>query len=386
MRSTIRLIAAAGVCAVVTSSCTSTSENAESWAGTIDTLPSGVVVVSNPEQGMWTDRTSWKLEQVARIGTRLGSGPEMFGDVSDIDVDPTGRVYVFDRQAQNVKLFERDGSYVGTLGRPGHGPGEFAAVNGIAVDRDGRLWVNNIGNVRYTVFDTSGALVMEPQRIGSNVRFAEWRSVFGTDGGLYEPVGFIVAAGSHFRLVRYDTADQQVVDSVGITLSGPAPPGTRLFGQARALTPHGWQTGDKYTYRLATETYARDTVRIIERVHDTERLSQAEHDSASRFERQLRSNSAQRGYVVETSDRPVFQTLLEDDRGYLWVLLAPEPDDVQGRFDVFDEVGRYLGQVAAPDRVEYLVAPIVRGTTMYYVTKDELDVPYVVVAKIEGRR
>jgi hypothetical protein len=80
-----------------------------------------------------------------------------------------------------------------------------------------------------------------------------------------------------------------------------------------------------------------------------------------------------------------FQKILLDDSDHLWVMLEREPDDTSTSFDVFDPIGRYLGEVTAPDRVELRAAPAFRDNTIYYVARDELDVQYVVVAEIVRR-
>lgn len=325
-------------------------------------------------KGLWGNQPLWQLIEVAKIGTRLDSGPEMFGDISDIDVDAAGRIYVFDRQAQNVRLFEGNGAYVRTIGRVGHGPGEFSAVNGIAVDPANRLWVLNQGNLRYSVFDTSGALLMEPRRRFGNIRFVRWLSVFTPDEDLYERM----ASG----LARYDPVAQRVVDTL---LTPPYPEGTVLFSGIRTLTATGWWQGVTLTYRLSHIAFTGDTLRIVQRAREADRLSIAERDSAERYERQMRQRV--RGELnIETDRRPIFQQLVVDDLDHLWVMLASEAEDEKTRFDIFDPIGRYLGELSTPHVLDRFVLPIFRRGRIYYVTKDELDVPYVVVADIMGRQ
>jgi hypothetical protein len=354
------------------------------WLGTIDTLASGVIHVSNPEQGLWGNQPRWQLAEVAKIGTQLDSGPEVFGNVWDIEVDEAGRVYVFDWQAQDVRLFEGNGAYVRTIGRPGRGPGEFRSVNGIAVDSAARLWVHNQGNLRYSVFDTSGALLMEPRATATNIRFVDWISVFSAAGDLMEQGGYRTEEGYYVGLRRYDLATESLVD-VNVILFGPPTSGGRLFSMTSTLTPKGRWRGDKYEYRLVHTEFRGDTVRIIERARDAGRLSAAERDSARQQERDLNRRSTQGEIDIETTLRPIFEMTVLDDLDHVWVMLASEPDDSISRFDVFDPVGRYLGEVAAPHIVEMKPAPVFGDHTIYYVTKDQLDVQYVVVAEIRRR-
>ena len=247
-------------------------------------------------------------------------------------------------------------------------------MNGIAVDPANRLWVLNQGNLRYSVFDTSGALLMEPRRRVGNMRFVRWLSVFTPDGDLYERIGF--------GLARYDTVAQRIVDTL---LLPPFPEGTKLFTGISTLTAKGWWLGVTTTYRLSHIAFTGNTLRIVERAREADRLSIAERDSAERYERQMRQR-VQGEFDVETNRRPIFQKLVVDDLGHLWVMLASEAEDRKTRFDIFDPIGRYLGELTEPHVVDPLVLPIVRGGRIYYVAKDELDVPYVVVADIMGRQ
>jgi hypothetical protein len=350
------------------------------WRGTIDTLPSGTIHVSNPEQGLWGSRSLWQLAELARIGSR-NLGTELFGDAFDIEVDETGRVYVLDRIAHDIRVFEANGSHVRTIGRRGRGPGEFNGVTGIAIDPAGRLWVFNQNNMRYSVFDSAGALLMEPQRrvgIGS----AEWYSVFNDAGDLYELLFYRTGTTMETGLVRYDTIAQHLVDTMPV----PAvPEGTKLFAGVRTLTADGWWQGIMHTYLVSHIDYAGDTLRMIERSREADPLTASERDSVEQQEEEMQQRVVQGEYDVETTLRPIFQKLLVDDVDHLWVLLAPEPDDTIGRFDVFDPVGRYLGEVTAPHLVEPRPAPVFANGRIYYVTKDELDVQYVVVAEVRGR-
>ena len=81
-------------------------------------------------------------------------GPEeyLFGWIWSIAVDDDRNVYVFDEQAQHVRVFDPGGSYVETLGGRGEGPGEFSRAEAIALLPDGRLVVRDPGNQRIGVF------------------------------------------------------------------------------------------------------------------------------------------------------------------------------------------------------------------------------------------
>jgi hypothetical protein len=54
--------------------------------------------------------------------------------------------------------------------------------------------------------------------------------------------------------------------------------------------------------------------------------------------------------------------------------------------DVFDGSGKYLGRIEAPGRLLARPAPVVRGGRMAALTRDEDDVPIVVLLRLEKPR
>ena len=79
------------------------------------------------------------------------------------------------------------------------------------------------------------------------------------------------------------------------------------------------------------------------------------------------------------STKPAHGMLFVDDRSHLWVWRTQAPGELPA-WDVFDDVGRLLGQVASPV-VPTFITPSVRGGLMAVVTRVD-DVPTVVVYDI----
>lgn len=80
----------------------------------------------------------------ARTILRLGSdeeGPELFGAITDVEVDPNGNLVVFDMSTQEIRLFDARGTYMGGFGGLGDGPMEFRDAARLNVLGDGRIVV-----------------------------------------------------------------------------------------------------------------------------------------------------------------------------------------------------------------------------------------------------
>lgn len=75
----------------------------------MDTLPSGTIVVTNPSAGIRDSAGTWRVIEELRIGTADGTGPDLFGQVTALEMDPAGRIYVLEGQAQELRVFDRDG-------------------------------------------------------------------------------------------------------------------------------------------------------------------------------------------------------------------------------------------------------------------------------------
>ena len=78
-------------------------------------------------------------------------GPPVIDDVG-IAVDPTGNIYVSSTRDSQVRIYDSDGSVLGSFGRTGMGIGEFNAPAGLWIDEKNRLYVADTNNSRVQVF------------------------------------------------------------------------------------------------------------------------------------------------------------------------------------------------------------------------------------------
>lgn len=362
----------------------------------METLANGAVLVRNPEQGAWRDGQVWRIAEDLRIGTVDEAGPALFGDIAAVEADPLGRVWVLDRQAKELRVFDARGAHVRTIGREGGGPGEFKDPIGMAWGPGGQLWVADPSNARFSVFDTAGRYVAShPRRVAGYS--LPWRGGFGVDDGrLYEMAMVTPATGeSRHALLRFDQA-MQPTDTVLLPtytadqfeLRGP-----RSFmatevpfapGQVFAFDPRGgvW-VGTSDRYRLARVGLDGDTTRIVERQAAPVPVTAAERARA--IER-LKWFTDQGGRVDAgriPSRKPAYQHVIVDEGdGGIWVRPALPDSHAGAAYDVFDPQGRYLGRVRLPSQMSAFPPPVIRGGALYGVSRDSLDVPQVVRARI----
>jgi len=370
---------------------------ASGWGGTVDTLSSGQISVYNPAGSLWSAGDAWKVETELRIGTLDGTGPDMFGSISDFEVDRYGRIWLFEAQAQELRVFDGSGRFVRSVGRQGEGPGEFNRVIGMDWGPDGNLWIADPSNNRLSVVDTTGSFVASHPTIGGVV-MQPWPGGFD-DAGHFYTYGIDTAVEDDFALVmvRYGP-DLQAIDSV----APPEYPGEREYFEIR--NDENWMmTGVPFTpslewrlardgtywagltgeYRLFQLSWSGDTLRSIRREYEPLPVTAADLDEAREGLKWFTEAGGKADWSRIPASKPAFEEFVIDDDGFLWVQVVAPPD-LEGRlFDVFDPQGRYLGEVATPFPVEFYPAPIIREGFLYAVTEDELEVPFLIRARIE---
>ncbi len=383
------------VAAVVVLACGGDSGTGGRWAGTVDTLENGVVLVSNPATGIWDSTSSWRLIEETRIGSVEGEGPEVFSVVIGLEADESGRIYVLDRQIQEVRVFEEDGAYVRTLGRTGEGPGEFRGADGLGWGPQGRLWVVDQRLDRFSVYDTAGNYVTS-YRAPMRIREWEWSGSFTEGGELYDYGSVRSLDESRGVVLRFDGVEQYsdtfplphyqaeffTYESAGRSGMTEVPFAPKLVWR---VGPNGdlW-SGMADRYRIYRSTLEGDTLRAIEREYDPVEVSADEREGA-----EARVRDFVKGKNIDLSriprHKPAFQRFVVDEAGFLWVWVSDSDGGGGSGLDVFDPDGRYLGQVITQSRISRWPLFRVRRGNVYFVTTDELDVPFVIRARIEGR-
>lgn len=116
------------VAATALAGCGGAASTAE-WTGTMRDS-AGITIVENPAVGMWRPGEAWTVVEELRIGVAEGDPDYQFGNIAGIDADSDGRIYVLDQQAQQVRIFDAQGTLLRTVGRAGSGPGEFSQAAG----------------------------------------------------------------------------------------------------------------------------------------------------------------------------------------------------------------------------------------------------------------
>ncbi len=356
----------------------------------IDTLPTGTVVVSNTTEGLWGDGDAWTLSEEVRIGELDGDGPEVFGRVGDFGIDAEGRFHIFDGQAQELRVFGSNGEFVRVVGRRGEGPGEFSNVSGMKWGPDGNLWLMDPSNSRVTLFDTSGTFVRG--HLVDAIHSWPWSGGFDATGRFYSPgLNMSAEVFSQLVLVGYDDS-MEPADTIGF----PQYPGEQKFfehrsegGSMQATVPfaggiNGYlvnQTGNYWfaitdEYRIIQRTLYGDTAKVIWKEFEEVPVSGGEIDSVFETMSWFTNQGGDLDRSKVPGTKPALNSIFVDDVGGVWV--SPIlPGDREQVLEVFDSRGVYLGDVMRPEGLSDFPRPRVIGDNLYAVLRDDLGVNYV---------
>jgi hypothetical protein len=395
-----RTLLASLVSATIFSACSAgESPEPDAWLGSVDTLASGEIHVSNPQAGLWTEEIVPRIEPDLRIGAVGSTGPDAFSAISLFEVDDEGRIWVLDDHSQEIRVFGRDGRFVRTIGGHGDGPGEFQMVTGMSWSPDGDLWVLDPGTLRFSVFDTSGTF-LRSQRVEGGAVIIPWPGGFDLNGELLHYGRRPKEEGTGFELVmvRFYSDDLGIPPSDTLLVprfESPAP--FELQNEQRYmsvplpfaplpvwhLSPSGdiWWTNSA-DYLIHRSGQSGEILLTISKDFSPSPVTSDDLDTAILALHRFTEAGGRLDLSRIPDKKPALSDFFFDGEGQIWVIPYGEMSRTRPALDVFDPEGRYLGQVTLPFRFQTTPAPIVRGGYFYALATDELDVPFIVRGRI----
>jgi hypothetical protein len=379
----------------------------------------GVTIVENTNRGVWSSSNRWRIEPGdVRIGSADGDPDYEFGQIAGLAVTGDGRIFVFDQQAQQIKVFDQDGLFLNTIGRPGGGPGEIAAGAGpVLLGAGDTLFVPDAGNRRVDLFtadgEDAGSFVLDVLR---GIPLA-WAAT--TDGRLV----------NHLRPLRTensspsDTMDIVVIRNTAgemtdtilsvpsggtFTITPGALPEWNFFspepvwalGEGRA-----YYFGINDDYRIGVHDETGDLITVITKPYEAQPVTNRDQQVFKDFfegilQEQPGVNEQILGALMNNvhfyETYPAYGQFMSGPRGTLWVQLIQRISELTdeeaenfnpllnlgaAEWDVFDSDGRFLGQIAMPPRFQPLRFV---DTDIYGIWRDDFDVQYVLKVGIVG--
>lgn len=368
--------------------------------------------------------------QVFAVGRADGAAHETFGIVAGVAFDASDNLYVLDRQASHVLVYDRTGRFIRQIGSKGEGPGELMVPLQLTVAGDGTVIVSDLGRRGYSLFRPDGTFIRNVLVEGFMPGFA---------GGIgWHPRGGVVAAYREPPRPGSGTQTQNVMPLLFQPLAGGAP--TRLYnipqtlrveqqssgpGQVQmrvspppmfspavlfGVLPNG-QTALSFTsgYTVRILDASGTTVRYLQRPMRTRLTTEADRQRGRENQRELmmsgrgairvqigggggragrsepsRQDIERRLSELQFADTvPALRGLRVAPSGKLWIERTGPVVGEPGPIDLVTPEGEYLGTItstALPDAIS-------RSGLAAYIERDDNDVERVVVRRLpEGWR
>lgn len=347
----------------------------------------------------------WTLERTVTIGDAFDpeTGLTRVGDVIVLG----DRLLVTQDLERRVRVFSLTGDFLGFIGRGGEGPGEFWSVGSMGL-HDGRMWIDS-GSRRLQYFDAEGRLVSSerieghPALLGATVQGVlqdgsrlfkhtvsagelvesppkpEAVILVDPEGLPRDTVAMIVGRSGITQFVGSGWTSYVSIPESYRSLLSVAPDGSGFVVVHRT----GATSAEPHTFRVIRFDARADTTWAHEVPYDP--IPVPREWRARHVEEYVRDFGEFRGFppgrVRQAWERafgrleffpPVGDVQAGTD-GTTWLLLRTGVESSE--WEVLDESGRTVARVDAPPRGGIRWAD---AESLWFVERDELDVPYLV--------
>lgn len=331
------------------------------------------------------------------IGVAEGKEPYMFGQVSGIALDEQGRIYVVDRQAHEIRVFDPEGTFLFAIGEQGEGPGELDQPCCPAFGPKGHLWVRDDQNRRFNRYRLDGQEATPEGQIRMTHSYFGLMAAttFDTEGRLISVGGKQSESSSRtirrHRTLENKTAREQLipeapdervpvyeVENEGMRLFFPQPHGPST---EHAHGPGGdWAFAITDRYEVVRFNGAGDTLHAIERSVQGPPLSDEETEQAEerlqQFAEQAGSSVGEIPFGVP-GRKPPIDDLFFDANGRLWVQRSVADTSDMEEADVYDPSGELVDVVQWPKNTDLSLGAI-RDSVAYGIRSGGETPPQVV--------
>jgi len=372
----------------------------------------GVTIVRSHEP-TWGESDAWRVsaEPQLKIGVLQGAAEYQLVDVTAAARQSDGDIAVVDSGVREVRLFDRDGTYVRRLGGPGSRPGEFEDPAQVLVAAGDSVIVWDNAFYRASRFDSAGAFAgAQSVDRGSTARaieppFYPGKADLLADGQLVVRLvekslkGDPAAASRPRSGALKVSADLSRIDTLmffagieQVSVDAPwgrtdvVPPLAKRTVIAVGATSPGICIGDQQGPEI--DCFGADASHTIVRwtpepAPVTEREIAIWRDTiVAQYTQKVSRDAALQvlNRVPNPTARPPYSRIALDRVGNLWVESGRtnglEPESIE--YLVFDPTGALLGAVALPP-IEVLE---IGDDYVMGVYRDELEVQYLQVHEL----
>lgn len=137
----------------------SCKQQSNEWKGSIEE-ENGVMVVRNPKEPLHNGNV-FNIEEELSIGEAEGREEYMFSQLRSIVIDEEERIYALDYKEAQIKVFNKNGEYLRTIGKKGQGPGELRLPSHMHITSRNEIMVSDALNKRLTFYSLQGEFIRD---------------------------------------------------------------------------------------------------------------------------------------------------------------------------------------------------------------------------------
>lgn len=356
-----------------------------------------------PVQG-GPDLPTWEFGEPSLILGARNEGPTAFSPVRSVAVGPRSELHVLLPQDHEIRAFDENGDFLGSLGSEGDGPGEFNRPTGIGFVGD-TLWVLDPAAQRVTFFYKGEFVGTLPVPQLEEIHAERYARVAGVAAG----PRLVVSTDSRTPFQPAETTDPGLlltfsdgtldtltttnVDHVGgflvkraqgvIAMMRPFPQPFSVASEW-AVSSDGSSlvvVGEKHLAEghssYAVEHFSASGELLFSVTHDYEPIAVPEVVIDSllaqiRVEGFSEAEVREAAYLPETY--PPTGKVLVAENGLIWIAREAIPGQPR-RWQILSEEGAVVAKILAPlgFDIQWVGAEAAWGLVL-----DELDVPYLV--------
>jgi len=139
----------------------------------------GIKVVSNPDYPKY-DIQTFDLHEELSIGGIDAVDPYILNRPFDLKITDNGNLHVLDWGDTCIKVYDRDGQWLRTIGGPGQGPGELQTPAYFDISHDDHLYLLDMRNRRISLLDSHGNYLdgLRYEGTGQNIKVDDENSIY----------------------------------------------------------------------------------------------------------------------------------------------------------------------------------------------------------------
>ena len=298
----------------------------------------GVQVIFNPKNPVYIEGIPNKLTLKEEL-TIGGENKEeyIFSRIIDIAVDDMERIYAADAREGHIKIFDKNGNYIKTIGKKGKGPGEFYFIFSLQITPKNELVVYDIGNRRVSFFNLNGEFI---KSVSSGKVWA-LRCKIDSKGNFVVTEGVSDPKNSRYELKKFDSNFNLI----------------KVMGQSPYPSPDAFNpfmpfdqwvlTENDYIFYAYPENYEikifDPSCKLIKKiVKEYEPVEITEEEKKEAMKR-----AVFRGIKFAFSKyHSAFQRFSIDDEGRIFVRTWEKTEDGKNYYyNIFDPEGRYIAKI-----------------------------------------